>query len=429
MRPLFALSGAALIEFHVKILQRKNKGADVQNRYSKQLLRIGVFVLFLNQATNSLAEDPIGAGRIYAEVDSPAVFFEQGPVIFNTSMPKDGSAHYFTDNSGFESGPTAVFERDLNGVRQLDLNGAKIPADVHVTPDGQQLYFVDFGDSPSRIYRCEKTEDGWSEPQAVTELDLPGGSGFPTSTESGMLYFTSEGDIFRYNGREISRLPRTVNSPGDEHDPFIAQDGQFLIVVREDAEGDSNMYLSLWEGETWSNAEKLPEPFNSSKVDGSPYVTPDRKYLFFSSNRDGETLRTWQVPFSDFIENKLYPQPSTDERVLRYFKTVLWPRAYREQDVELLDRLLGDRFQMIDGEGNRSTKQKELEWVAENAWNPGPFEYRIERLEIFDGDTAIIDGTGVAENYSYKSSNVLIKKYGQWRAVASHVSGYRERTD
>lgn len=120
---------------------------------------------------------------------------------------------------------------------------------------------------------------------------------------------------------------------------------------------------------------------------------------------------------------------SSDREELQHFKTVLWPQAYRTQDTALLDRLLDDSFQMIDGEGNRSTKQKELDWIAENAWNPGAFEYRIERLEIYGGDTAIIDGTGIAEKYTYKSSNVLIRKDGQWRAVASHVSGYRERTD
>ena len=116
-----------------------------------------------------------------------------------------------------------------------------------------------------------------------------------------------------------------------------------------------------------------------------------------------------------------------DEETLRHFKTVLWPRAYRTQDVELLERLLHDSFQMIDAEGGRSTKSRELDWIAENAWNPGSFEYRIERLDIYEGRVAIIDGTGLAERYSYKSSNVLIKEDGEWRAVASHVSGYREK--
>ena len=37
------------------------------------------------------------------------------------------------------------------------------------------------------------------------------------------------------------------------------------------------------------------------------------------------------------------------------------------------------------------------------------------------------NGTGIAERFSYKSSNVLIMEDGEWRAVASHVSGYREQ--
>ena len=117
---------------------------------------------------------------------------------------------------------------------------------------------------------------------------------------------------------------------------------------------------------------------------------------------------------------------SSDENTLSRFKTVLWPQAYRTQDVELLGTLLHDSFQMIDDRGNRSTKEKELAWVAENEWNPGTFEYRIERLDIYDGRWAIIDGTGISEKYSYKSSNVLIKQDGRWQAVASHVSGYEE---
>lgn len=116
-----------------------------------------------------------------------------------------------------------------------------------------------------------------------------------------------------------------------------------------------------------------------------------------------------------------------DEETLRYFKTVLWPQAYRTQDVELLDRLLHDSFQMIDDHGNRSNKRQELARVAESEWNPGTFEFRIERLDIYNSRWAIIDGTGIAETYSYKSSNVLIKKDGRWQAVASHVSGYEQR--
>ena len=112
-----------------------------------------------------------------------------------------------------------------------------------------------------------------------------------------------------------------------------------------------------------------------------------------------------------------------DEAALRHLKTVLWPTAYRTQDHELLDRLLHKSFEMIDADGNRSTKQQELDFVRNNVWDPGEFEYRIERLQIYRGSFAIVDGTGIASDYTYKSSNVLIKENGEWRAVASHVSG------
>jgi len=91
--------------------------------------------------------------------------------------------------------------------------------------------------------------------------------------------------------------------------------------------------------------------------------------------------------------------------------------------------LLHDSFQMIDDQGNRSTRRQELARAADSAWDPGTFEYRIERLDIYDGRWAIIDGSGIAETYRYKSSNILIKEDGRWQAVASHVSGHKEHQE
>jgi hypothetical protein len=147
-----------------------------------------------------------------------------------------------------------------------------------------------------------------------------------------------------------------------------------------------------------------------------------------SSRKPGRVLASclWCLLLLAPLPPLAFADPS-DEETLRHFKTVLWPQAYRTQDVELLGTLLHDSFQMIDDQGNRSTKEKELAWIAEHEWNPGTFEYRIERLDIYDGRWAIIDGTGIAEKYSYKSSNVLIKQDGRWQAVASHVSGYEKR--
>jgi Domain of unknown function (DUF4440) len=125
---------------------------------------------------------------------------------------------------------------------------------------------------------------------------------------------------------------------------------------------------------------------------------------------------------------------SADEAAIRELKEVLWPRAYFEQDAGLLDRILAPEFQMVDGDGNWSTKAEELAWVGKNKPSYDSLTFRIRRLDVFENGTAIAAGTGTIRGSDedgpyvaeYQSTNVLIKREGTWRAVASHVSGYRK---
>jgi hypothetical protein len=125
---------------------------------------------------------------------------------------------------------------------------------------------------------------------------------------------------------------------------------------------------------------------------------------------------------------------AADERELRRLKEELWPRAYREGDVALLDSLLADEFQMVDPEGGWSTKAQELERAAGRRWRNRSFRFEVRRLDVFDNGTAVVAGRGVVigpesdpgGGYQYQSSNVLIRRDGRWQAIASHVSGVRE---
>ena len=119
-----------------------------------------------------------------------------------------------------------------------------------------------------------------------------------------------------------------------------------------------------------------------------------------------------------------------DEETLRHLKEVDWPKAYAQQDTLLLDKILGEDFQMVDQSGNWFTKQDELNWIKEHATQHDSFYYEIKRLDILPNGTAIICGTGHITNDStkaiYQSSNVLVKRENGWKAVLSHVSGYKE---
>jgi hypothetical protein len=121
----------------------------------------------------------------------------------------------------------------------------------------------------------------------------------------------------------------------------------------------------------------------------------------------------------------------SDEKALRYLKEVEWPKAYREQDTVLLDRILADEFQMIGSDGEWSTKKEQLKYIASHKPNYESFRFTIRRLEIFENKTAIVSGTGTISRKDkdgtydlvYQSSNVLIKRGTQWKAIASHTSG------
>lgn len=130
-----------------------------------------------------------------------------------------------------------------------------------------------------------------------------------------------------------------------------------------------------------------------------------------------------------------FPQAiDPDRAVLRRIKEVDWPKAYREQDDALLDRILADEFQMVNDDGVWSNKEKELARVRTSKPSYDKFRFEIKRLDVFENGTAIIAGTGHgsgrdkdgAYTFEYQSSNILIKRGKEWKAIASHVSGYKK---
>lgn len=129
------------------------------------------------------------------------------------------------------------------------------------------------------------------------------------------------------------------------------------------------------------------------------------------------------------------PGRAEDEKALRHLKEVEWPKAYREQDTALLDRILADEFQMVDADGNWSAKDEEMDWIRKNKPSYDSFRFVIRRLEIFENGTAVVAGMGIIQGkddqgpyvMEYQSSNIFIKRGGQWKAIASHVSGAKRK--
>lgn len=130
-------------------------------------------------------------------------------------------------------------------------------------------------------------------------------------------------------------------------------------------------------------------------------------------------------------EKSVIVDKQDDIKTLTYLKEVEWPKAYREHDTLLLDRILADDFQSIDASGLWVTKEDEMNWIKENKTEHDSFFYEIKRLDIYENGTAVVAGTGHIINDSiettYHSSNFFIKKDSLWKAISSHVSGIKQK--
>ena len=83
-------------------------------------------------------------------------------------------------------------------------------------------------------------------------------------------------------------LGPVVNSEESDVDPFVAPDESYLIVCqeKEGGYGEWDLYVAFRrKDESWTRPVNLGENVNSRGYEVRPYVTPDGKYLFFTSYR------------------------------------------------------------------------------------------------------------------------------------------------
>ncbi len=175
------------------------------------------------------------------------------------------------------------------------------------SPDGKKLYFSsnrplsgseikDFD-----IWCVEKKDNKWGEPKNMGEpVNTPVDEYYPAITLSGNLYFTAaytnsvgKEDIYLSvfeNGKYKTpvSLDTAVNSKTFEFNAFVSPDEQFIIFTsygRKDDKGRGDLYMSIKDASgRWMPAKNLAL-LNSEKMDYCPFVSFDKKNLFFTSER------------------------------------------------------------------------------------------------------------------------------------------------
>lgn len=192
-----------------------------------------------------------------------------------------------------------------------------------VSPDGAELFFTSDRPLPGRppspargpagperhIWVMERTAAGWSAPRSLgPPIESAGGhEAAPAPAADGTLYFASDRaggkggyDLYRAARREGRYLApenlAAVNSRASEAEPAIAPDQSFLVFAaagRPDALSGGgapyvrpDLYVSFRRDGAWTAPQSLGPPIDSPEGDSSPSLSPDGRWLYFSSERN-----------------------------------------------------------------------------------------------------------------------------------------------
>jgi hypothetical protein len=182
----------------------------------------------------------------------------------------------------------------------------------HISPDGNKLYFGSRRPLPGKteqsrtpyIWVTHKNNGRWEAPQF---LGPPVSDFLPmyvTATNDGSIYFTANRERGNYKStfqdNKFSmpeRLPDEINYLLNAGHPFIAPDESYLIFdgrdVRKESD-DTDIYLSFRKSDgSWTKAKNMGEGINTDSGELCASVSPDGKFLFFQSRRNGNMDIYW----------------------------------------------------------------------------------------------------------------------------------------
>ncbi len=202
--------------------------------------------------------------------------------------------------------PPYIFNEPLTAPRILGqkIVSTELPEfSTSFTHDGKKVHFNIASTDRKTLNIVESTfENGkWSKSvNPGSPLNSDANEVFVSMTRDGIIYFSSDANqkgrniilrsCFR-DGVYSAPEPVELNIPNDVSvgNPFISPDGHLLVFATSDlgGYGGSDLYMSFFDEESWSHPVNLGERINSPQSDFAPCISPDGKYLFFTSERPG----------------------------------------------------------------------------------------------------------------------------------------------
>ncbi len=221
---------------------------------------------------------------------------------FSCTFSPDGKQFYFTRR-------VPEFDRNRVMITILGKAGWAKPEiapkageyegmEPYITPDGNNLFFqtwrpVEGATKPSMdIWVLHKTSEGWGDPVHLGHPFNPGKSMYFSMSRKGLLFTTNTSEGMGTGSISYSTLKNgeytdfvnvdsVINSTGEEYYPCIASDERYLLFTRNEDKGKSSIFVSFKQNDSmWGEPKEVELGMECVSM---PYLSPDGKYLFFTS--------------------------------------------------------------------------------------------------------------------------------------------------
>lgn len=276
-------------------------------KYTRSLAAICLFIIY---CLTNCKENRQLAGINYPQPvpdTIPLVFLPDivstDTLDFNSTFSVDGKTFYFSRSHNRKY---VIYETTWKDNKWQEpvisplFDTSYANTDPFVAAD-RALYFIsnrpkDKNDTTADydIYRLVKHPNGYSAPENLRGVNSDSTEYYVSVSQSGNMYFSSDrdGNLDLYMSRKTPNgyeqpinLGNIINTTYTEHDPLIAPDESFLIYTsdRPGGLGEADLYISHKVNGQWQQPVAMGYGINTNRYEYCPYLTPDGKYFFFSS--------------------------------------------------------------------------------------------------------------------------------------------------
>ncbi|MBI4930394.1 MAG: PD40 domain-containing protein [Bacteroidetes bacterium] len=202
-------------------------------------------------------------------IDNSVMFFasrkatkEQNKQVSNVNGKYDMDIYYTHKDASGKWDPAIAFK----------WNTDKDEAPLYISPDGLTFYFCKMVNGQSDVYMSNYVDKVWSNPKPIAE----------------------------------------INSPSNETGLSISADGKYLYFSSDRAGGNGkfDIYQCVKTGAKWGAPVNLGTALNTGFSEISPYINPNGKTLFFSSNGYRDGMGGYDIFYSELKDNGTWSKPA-----------------------------------------------------------------------------------------------------------------------